>query len=140
MDLVMSAQSPRLTAQAAGCVNCIEWRFGLRVSRLTFNRSCAQELEPRIKYPFAFNRPYRDVVHHWKAYILEELGNLLFIGHILAGLGPPGFRKLLKSLLPALQHYMYDFHATEADMQRAAAHLRTYACDLEAFVLAGAVR
>jgi hypothetical protein len=69
---------------------------------LTFNRSCAQGLEPRITYPFAFNRPYRDVVHHWKAYILEELGNLQFIGHILAGLGPPGFCKLLKSLLPAL--------------------------------------
>lgn len=65
---------------------------------------------------------------------MEELSNLIWIGGLLAMLGPPRFKELWSHLQPALQHYMYGFNASVAEMCAAAERLRKYACKLEQLV------
>ena len=100
---------------------------------------CVQGLRHRIKYCSAFNRPYRCIVKNVKGYIMEELGNLIFIGCYIARCGPPAFQALWKHLQPALHHYIYGYEDTWHTAQAAHRHAREYATLLEQLVLQGKV-
>ena len=90
-----------------------------------------QALAPRIKLPASYSRPYRDAVKFIKRYTIDEELDLLWIGCLIAKLGPPGFRKLWAKLQPAGVHYFYGFDATLADIDAAAANMLDYAKLLE---------
>ena len=83
-----------------------------------------QALEPRLKLPATFNRPYRDVVAHCKQYTMEELANLAFIGCLFAKHAPPGYQQLWQLLQPVVHHYIFETDATPAQIE-AAAHKAT---------------
>ena len=100
---------------------------------------CLQALKSRVRFPYGFNRPYTDVTVRAKAYLLDELANLIWIGGVVAFYGPPGFQELWTHLRAALKHHLYGVDATEDDMCAAAASLRKYACLLEQMVLRGEV-
>jgi hypothetical protein len=80
---------------------------------------------------------YRDVVHHCLDFTMAELSAFIWYGGGIAELGPPGFKKLWANLQPALWHYMYNRSASAEDMREAARHLRSYAEDLERYVIRG---
>lgn len=90
-------------------------------------------------YPSAFNRAYRCVVKYIKSYVMEELGNLIFIGCYIAQCGPPGFKTLWMRLQPALWHYMYGRNDTIAQRNAAEASMKAYAARLEKYVIDGKV-
>jgi hypothetical protein len=71
---------------------------------------------------------------------MEDLANFIWIGGAIAELGPRGFLKLWKLLQPALWHYMYNRRGSEEDMHDAAHSLRSYAEEMERFVMQGKVR
>jgi hypothetical protein len=93
-----------------------------------------QRLATRITYPSGFNRQYRCVIDYIKSYVMEELANLVFVGCLVAKLGPPGFQRLWKEVQPAVWHYIYGFQDNKTDQQQAANHMRNYACLLEQLV------
>jgi hypothetical protein len=71
---------------------------------------------------------------------MEEIANLLWLGHILARHGPPGFQALWSQLRPAAVHYIYGFNATQEACQEAAKKLRCYAVSTEEMVIDMEVR
>jgi hypothetical protein len=78
-----------------------------------------------------------DEVQH---YTMEELGSFLWVGSMIAKIGPPGFQKLWQHLCPALKHYLYNHNATAAQCDEAYDHLWSYAVELEKLVDTGQVR
>jgi hypothetical protein len=98
-----------------------------------------QRLEDRIRFPASFSRPYRDVVKWCKAYIMEELGNLVWIGCMMAYHGPAKFQTLWKFLQPCLLHYLFASDPNQAACDAAAASLQGYGSSIEELVATGVV-
>jgi hypothetical protein len=86
-----------------------------------------------------FNRPYRCVVEECQHYTMEEIGSFLWIGSMVATIGPPGFRRLWGYLSQAVKHYLFAHDAAEVDSDSAAANLKKYAVELEKLVGTGKV-
>jgi hypothetical protein len=103
------------------------------------HENCMQGLANRVRFPAVFNRPYRCVVAEVQHYTMEELGSFLWVGSMIAKIGPPGFRKLWQQLCPALKHYLYNHDATQDECDKAADRLWQYAVELEELVFAGQV-
>lgn len=102
--------------------------------------SALQALASRIKYPAPFNRKYRCVVEYSESYIMEEYANMVWIGSLIAKIGPPGFQSLWRLLRPVLKHYIYNFDAEPEECELAGKQLWDYACCVEEHVQAGHVR
>jgi hypothetical protein len=62
---------------------------------------------------------------------MEELGNLIWLGDLISFRGPRQFQLLWDDLKIASQHYIFGIGAGEAQMQRAAKHMRAYANRLD---------
>jgi hypothetical protein len=94
-----------------------------------------QESWKHIGFPHAFASPPRDPVRFLARFKMEETANLLWVGHILAKHGPPGFQQLWSLLRPAATHYIYGFNASQEACDDAADLLRVYAILLERMVI-----
>lgn len=95
---------------------------------------CVQGLVRRVRFPAVFNRPYRCVAEEVQHYTMEELGSYLWVGSMVAKIGPPGFQKLWRFLCPALKHYLYSHDADSSACDTAARNLWHYAVELEKLV------
>jgi hypothetical protein len=65
---------------------------------------------------------------------MEELANLICLGDLISFRGPRQFQLLWGDLKIASQHYIFGFGAGDAQMQKAAKHMRAYANRLEMLV------
>jgi hypothetical protein len=66
---------------------------------------------------------------------MEEIANLLWVGHILAKNGPDKFQLLWSALRPAATHYIYGLNAGRDACNRAADQIQLYAVLLEQMVI-----
>lgn len=96
-----------------------------------------QGLAPRIKLPHCFGRKYRDVVTYIDSYTMEELGNLIWLGGIIAYAGPIKFQELWRDFQPAMQHYIFGHEDTSKTAMQAAASFARFQVNLERLVIDG---
>jgi hypothetical protein len=66
---------------------------------------------------------------------MEEIANLLWVGHILAKHGPEKFQLLWSALRPAATHYIYGLNADKDACIKAADQIQVYAILLERMVI-----
>jgi hypothetical protein len=70
---------------------------------------------------------FRCIITHIEGYTMEELGNLIWLGDLISFRGPCKFQLLWGDMKIALQTYIFGFGAGDAQMQKAAKHMRAYA-------------
>ncbi len=66
---------------------------------------------------------------------MEEIANLLWVGHVFAKHGPAKFQQLWSALRPAATHYIYGLDADSNACNNAADQIQVYAILLEQMVI-----
>lgn len=90
--------------------------------------------------PHCFSRRYTDVCDNVTGYKIEELGNLIWLGGVIAEHGPFSFQELWRPLRKALQHYIYGFeHQHAIDLETGHRALYEYAERLDQLLAMGKV-
>jgi hypothetical protein len=88
-----------------------------------------------IGFPHAFASSPRDPILFLRRYKMEEIANLLWVGHLLAKHGPEKFQLLWSALRPAATHYIYGLNAGRDACNTAADQMQVYATLLEQMVI-----
>ena len=71
---------------------------------------------------------------------MEEAGNMVWIGRMVAKHGSPAFQRVWKDLQPVLQHHLFAVEPSAADFRSANKAMDRLCCTFEDLVHNGTVR